>query len=110
MTDKGLGQSTIVKNALSNLKSNNLLAELFHEVIGNPTGKNVSDGVKHYKKKNCDGVIAFGGGSGLDVGKAIAFMTGQTLSLWDFEDVGDNWTKANPNNIAPIIALSLIHI
>ena len=105
VTDKGLAQSTIVKDALSHLKSNNLSAELFHDVIGNPTGKNVSDGVKHYKEKNCDGVIAFGGGSGLDVGKAIAFMIGQTLSLWDFEDVGDNWTKANPNNIAPIIAV-----
>ncbi len=105
VTDKGLGQSTIVKDVLSHLKSNNLSAELFHDVIGNPTGKNVSDGVKHYKEKNCDGVIAFGGGSGLDVGKAIAFMIGQTLSLWDFEDVGDNWTKANSNKVAPIIAV-----
>ena len=87
------------------IRDSNLSAELFHDVIGNPTGRNVSDGVKHYKQKNCDGVIAFGGGSGLDVGKAIAFMTGQTLSLWDFEDVGDNWTKADPNNIAPIIAV-----
>ena len=105
VTDKGLGQSTIVKDALSHLESNNLLAELFHDVIGNPTGKNVSDGVKHYKEKNCDGVIAFGGGSGLDVGKAIAFMIGQTLSLWDFEEIGDNWTKANSDGIAPIIAV-----
>ena len=105
VTDKGLGQSAIVKDALLHLKSSNLTTELFHDVIGNPTGKNVSDGVAHYKKKNCDGVIAFGGGSGLDVGKAIAFMIGQTLSLWDFEDVGDNWTKADPNKIAPIIAV-----
>ena len=105
VTDKGLGKSAIVKDALSHLKSNNLSPEIFHDVIGNPTGKNVSDGVKHYKEKNCDGVIAFGGGSGLDVGKAIAFMIGQTLSLWDFEDVGDNWTKADSNNIAPIIAV-----
>ena len=105
VTDKGLGQSAIVKDALLHLKSSNLTTELFHDVIGNPTGKNVSDGVAHYKKKNCDGVIAFGGGSGLDVGKAIAFMIGQTLSLWDFEDVGDNWTKADPNDIAPIIAV-----
>ena len=81
VTDKGLGQSTIVKDALSHLKMNNLSQKLFHDVIGNPTGKNVSDGVKHYKEKNCDGVIAFGGGSGLDVGKAIAFMIGQTLSF-----------------------------
>ena len=58
VTDKGLAQSTIVKDALSNLKSNNLSTEIFYDVIGNPTGKNVSDGVKHYKEKNCDGVIA----------------------------------------------------
>ena len=105
VTDKGLGQSSIVKNALNHLKRDNLLVELFDDVIGNPTGKNVSDGVKHYKEKNCDSVIAFGGGSGLDVGKAIAFMIGQTLSLWDFEDVSDNWTKADTNKIAPIIAV-----
>ena len=105
VTDKGLGKSSIVKNALTHLKKDNLLVELFDDVIGNPTGKNVSDGVKHYQEKNCDGVIAFGGGSGLDVGKAIAFMIGQTLSIWDFEDVGDNWTKADSNKIAPIIAV-----
>ncbi len=57
------------------------------------------------KKNKCNGVIAFGGGSGLDVGKAIAFMSGQTLSIWDFEDVGDNWAKANSDKIAPIIAV-----
>ena len=105
VTDKGLGKSSIVKNALTHLKDNNLLVELFDDVVGNPTGKNVSDGVKHYKEKNCDGVIAFGGGSGLDVGKAVAFMIGQTLSIWDFEDLGDNWTKAVSNKIAPIIAV-----
>ena len=105
VTDKGLGKSTIVKNALTHLKKDNLLVELFDDVTGNPTGKNVSDGVIHYKEKNCDGVIAFGGGSGLDVGKAIAFMIGQTLSMWDFEDIGDNWTKADTNKIAPIIAV-----
>ena len=78
---------------------------MFSDVVGNPTGKNVTKGVECFKKKNCDGVIAFGGGSGLDVGKAIAFMVGQTLSLWDFEDIGDNWSKANADKIAPIIAI-----
>ena len=82
-----------------------LLAELYSNVIGNPTGTNVNEGVDSYKKNNCDGVIAFGGGSGLDVGKAVAFMSGQTLPIWDFEDVGDNWTKANSDKIAPIIAV-----
>ncbi len=82
-----------------------MVVEIYSNVIGNPTGTNVEEGVNFYKKKNCDGVIAFGGGSALDVGKAIAFMSAQSLPLWDFEDVGDNWTKANSNKIAPIIAV-----
>jgi len=105
VTDKGLSNSEIIKNSLNNLKDAGTKVELYSNVVGNPTGSNVDEGVKVYKKNNCDGVIAFGGGSGLDVGKAIAFMSGQNLSLWDFEDVGDNWKKANSDNIPPIIAV-----
>ena len=100
-----MAETTIVKNTLSILKGKNLNTELYSNVVGNPTGKNVNEGVESFKKNNCDGVIAFGGGSGLDVGKAVAFMSGQTLPIWDFEDVGDNWTKANADRIAPIIAV-----
>ena len=105
VTDKGLASSDIIQNSLSNLKQNSFEVILYSNVIGNPTGTNVDEGVEIYKKNNCDGVIAFGGGSGLDVGKAIAFMSGQDLPIWDFEDVGDNWKKANSNSIAPIIAV-----
>ena len=105
VTDKGLSNSEIIKNSLKNLNDQGINVELFSNVVGNPTGSNVDEGVKVYKKNNCDGVIAFGGGSGLDVGKAIAFMSGQNLSIWDFEDVGDNWSKANSENISPIIAV-----
>ena len=105
VTDKGLAQSDIVKKTLSILKVKGISAELYSNVIGNPTGTNVNEGVDSYKKNNCDGVIAFGGGSGLDVGKAVAFMSAQNLPIWDFEDVGDNWTKANSDKIAPIIAV-----
>ena len=105
VTDSGLAKSKIVINVLNNLKENGITAELYSDVVGNPTGTNVNEGVDSYKKNNCDGVIAFGGGSGLDVGKAIAFMSGQNLPIWDFEDVGDNWTKANSDKIAPIIAV-----
>jgi alcohol dehydrogenase class IV len=105
VTDKGLSNSEIIKNSLKNLNDQGINVELYSNVVGNPTGSNVSEGVQVYKKNNCDGVIAFGGGSGLDVGKAIAFMSGQTLSIWDFEDVGDNWKKANSDKIAPIIAV-----
>ena len=105
VTDKGLVNSDIFKNTLQDLKEKEIPTEIYSNVIGNPTGTNVNEGVNFYKKKKCDGIIAFGGGSGLDVGKAIAFMSGQTLPLWDFEDVGDNWTKANSNKIASIIAV-----
>jgi len=102
VTDSDLVNSKIVKKILENL---DITTEVYSNVKGNPTGTNVEEGVNFYKKKNCDGVIAFGGGSALDVGKAVAFMTGQTLPLWNFEDVGDNWKKANPDKIAPIIAV-----
>ncbi len=105
VTDNGLAKSKIIEEAVTLLKKENLAVEVFSNVVGNPTGSNVEDGVEFYKKNKCDGVIAFGGGSGLDVGKAIAFMSGQTLSIWEFEDVGDNWAKANSNTIAPIIAV-----
>ena len=105
VTDKGLASSDIIQNSLSNLKQNSFEVILYSNVIGNPTGTNVNEGVGIYRKNNCDGVIAFGGGSGLDVGKAIAFMSGQDLPIWDFEDVGDNWKKAKSNSIAPIIAV-----
>jgi len=105
ITDSGLANSKMVKKTLEKLNNENIIPEIYSNVIGNPTGANVNEGVIYYKKKNCDGVIAFGGGSSLDVGKAVAFMSGQTLPLWDFEDIGDNWTKAKSDQIAPIIAV-----
>ena len=105
VTDKGLAQTEIVKKTISILKNEKINIELFSDVVGNPTGTNVNEGVESFRKNNCDGVICFGGGSGLDVGKSIAFMSGQSLPIWEFEDVGDNWTKANSEKIAPIIAV-----
>ena len=105
VTDDQLVNKKIVKDTLKNLNSKNITVEVYSNVKGNPTGTNVHEGVIFYKEKKCDGVIAFGGGSGLDVGKAIAFMSGQTLPIWDFEDVGDNWKKANSEKISPIIAV-----
>ena len=105
VTDGGLAKTQMVLNILEKLKNEGFKVSIFSKVVGNPTGKNVKEGVDIYNKDNCDGVIAFGGGSGLDVGKAVAFMSGQTLPIWDFEDVGDNWTKANHEEISPIIAV-----
>ena len=105
VTDGGLAKTQMVLNILEKLKGDGFKVSIFSNVVGNPTGTNVKEGVDIYNKDNCDGVIAFGGGSGLDVGKAVAFMSGQTLPIWDFEDVGDNWTKANHDKISPIIAV-----
>jgi len=105
VTDNGLAKSKIIEDAVTLLKKENLAVEVYSNVVGNPTGSNVEEGVEFYKNNKCDGVIAFGGGSALDVGKAIAFMSGQTLSIWEFEDIGDNWSKANSDAIAPIIAV-----
>ena len=105
VTDNGLAKNKMVLDVLKELKKKKIAVNIFSNVIGNPTGSNVIEGVKVYHEHICDGVIAFGGGSGLDVGKAIAFMSGQKFPLWDFEDIGDNWTKADSDKIAPIIAV-----
>ena len=105
VTDNELCKLDIIQKALFNLKKKGVGVELYSDVKGNPTGTNVKNGVKFYNKNNCDGVIAFGGGSALDVGKAIAFMVSQKLPLWEFEDVGENWTKAYSKGISPIIAI-----
>ena len=105
VTDKDLINLPFVKNVISDLNSYFKNLTIFSEFSGNPIGENVDEGTNIYKKNNCDGVIAFGGGSGLDVGKAIAFMAGQTRPIWDFEDIGDYWKRADEKNIAPIIAV-----
>jgi alcohol dehydrogenase class IV len=105
VTDKGLENSSIIATVCAVLAKAGLAHAVYAEVQGNPVGKNVDDGTALYRSGGHDGVIAVGGGSGLDVGKAIAFMAGQTRPLWDFEDVGDWWTRADPAGIAPVIAV-----
>ncbi len=105
VTDKDLINLPMVKKIISEIKNKIEKITIFSNFSGNPFGENVDEGVKEFKKNNCDGVIAFGGGSGLDVGKAIAFMSAQTRPIWDFEDIGEYWKRANDENIAPIIAI-----
>ena len=105
VTDKDLINLPMVKEVISKIKNRIDNIVVFSDFSGNPFGENVEEGVKEFKKNNCDGVIAFGGGSGLDVGKAIAFMSVQTRPIWDFEDIGDYWKRANNENIPPIIAI-----
>ena len=105
VSDKDLIALSMVKNIVLKLKKSFGQLSIFSNFSGNPIGENVEEGVLEFKKNKCDGVIAFGGGSGLDVGKAIAFMSGQSRPIWDFEDIGDYWKRADENKISPIIAV-----
>jgi alcohol dehydrogenase class IV len=101
VTDEGLIRAPMIDSALAALKD----AGLFAAVRGNPASSHVEAGLRAFRAGGHDGVVAFGGGSALDAGKAVAFMSGQTRPLWDFEDVGDWWTRADPSGIAPVVAV-----
>ena len=102
VTDPGILKTNIIEKINTSLTDK---ANIFSDVQSNPTGKNVELGVSYFNSNTHDGVIAVGGGSGMDVGKGIAFMAGQDRPLWDFEDIGDYWTRANSEVIKPIIAV-----
>jgi alcohol dehydrogenase class IV len=105
VTDSGLARLPMVAEAVAANGAAGLATGVFADVKPNPVERNVADGLRVYRAGGHDGVIAFGGGSALDAGKAIAFLSGQTRPLWDFEDVGANWTHADPAGIAPTVAV-----
>ncbi len=105
VTDSGLAALPITATTLDVLADGGLEASLFSDVRPNPTEANLADGIAAFREGDHDGVIAFGGGSGLDIGKLIAFMAGQTRPVWDFEDIGDWWMRADETAIAPIVAV-----
>jgi alcohol dehydrogenase class IV len=101
VTDPLLAKLPMTQQAAASLGN----ATVFSDIKSNPLEANVTAGVEAFKRGGHDGVVAFGGGSALDVGKLIAFMAGQTRPVWDFEDIGDRWTHANPDTIAPVVAV-----
>jgi hypothetical protein len=105
VTDPGLAALSLIDDALLQCRDDGLQAGLFSAIKGNPSGQNVTDGVAAFKAGGHDGVIAFGGGSALDAGKAIALMVGQNRPLWDFEDVGDNCNRVDVAGMAPVVAV-----
>jgi hypothetical protein len=105
VTDPGLAALPMVDQARDACGEAGLVCKVFSEIQPNPTGTNVDAGVSAFNQGSHDGVIALGGGSALDAGKAIALMARQSVSLWDLEDVGDNWTRADASLIAPIVAV-----
>ena len=105
VTDKVLAELDITQKALAILKSSGFESSVFFDVDPNPNEVNLEAGLVVYNDGNHDGVIAFGGGSAIDLGKMVAFMSGQSRQIWDFEDIGDWWTRANSEAISPIIAV-----
>ena len=105
ITDRGLSSLDITLKTLDFLELAGLGRSMFSDVDPNPNEKNAAAGIKAYRDGGHDGIIAFGGGSGLDLGKLVAFMAGQTRPLWDFEDIDDWWTRADEHAIAPIVAV-----
>ena len=101
VTDRGLADMEITTKTLNLVEQAGLGRAMFSDVDPNPNEKNVEEGLKVYREGGFDGVIAFGGGSGLDLAKTLAFMAGQSRTLWDFEDIGDWWTRADPAGIHP---------
>jgi|TARA_B110000967_G_scaffold201981_1_gene240037 alcohol dehydrogenase class IV len=105
ITDPGLAGLPMVSDIVANCQKAGLAIAVFSDIKPNPTGTNVENGIAAYLTGNHDGVIAFGGGSGLDAAKAVAVAANQTCSLWELEDIGDNWLNADPNKIPPIIGV-----
>jgi len=105
ITDPGLAELPMIDQAVHDLKTAGLSPGLYCAIKANPTGENVDAGVCFYRDNGHDGVIGFGGGSALDGAKAVALMVGQDRPLWDFEDIGDNWSRVNVAGMAPVIAL-----
>ncbi|WP_444903045.1 iron-containing alcohol dehydrogenase [Microbulbifer sp. CnH-101-E] len=105
VTDPGIAGIPLLQRALVPCKEYGLEVEIFSTIKGNPNGENIDSGVELLRDKNCDGVIAFGGGSAIDAGKAIALMAGQRRPIWDFEDIGDNYKRVDPDGMLPVIAV-----
>jgi alcohol dehydrogenase class IV len=106
VTDPGLAKLPMINEAIQANQSKGIETGLFSHIKSNPNGENIEAGVEQFKIGKHDGVIAFGGGSALDAGKAVALMAGQSLPIWDFEDVGDNWEKVDSSKIVPIIGVA----
>ena len=105
VTDPGLAKLPMVADAVAACGDAGLAIAVFHNLKPNPIGRNVTDGVDAYRSGGHDGIIAFGGGSAMDVAKTIALMNGQDRPIWDFEDVGDNWRRADESAIIPVVAV-----
>ena len=105
VTDRGLAALPLTRAALDVLDAAGLGRSIFSDVDPNPSDRNLHAGLARFREGGHDGVVAFGGGSGLDLGKAVAFMSGQSRPVWDFEDIGDWWRRAIPDGIAPVVAV-----
>ncbi len=73
-------------------------------VAGEPTVDVIRDGVRHARQSHCDQVVAFGGGSAIDAGKAIAALITNTGDVLEYlEVIGEG--KPLSTSPAPFIAI-----
>ena len=105
VTDRGLARLPVTKTALDVLEAAGMGRSIYSDVDPNPSDGNLAAGLAMFREGGFDGVVAFGGGSGIDLGKMVAFMSGQTRPIWDFEDIGDWWMRAKADAIAPVVAV-----
>ena len=105
VTDPTVAKMAMTRHAMDTLSGAGVAAKLFSDVQPNPVEANIAAGIAAFRAGGHDGVVAFGGGSALDAGKLIAFMHGQTRSVFDFEDVADWWTRADASTISPVVAV-----
>ncbi len=105
ITDRGLAETDLVAGIAQRIRDAGIPISIFSDVKANPTESNLRAGIDAFKAGGHDGVVAVGGGSALDVGKCVAFMVAQSRPVWDFEDIGDWWTRANTDGVAAIIAV-----
>ena len=105
VTDPGLAELQPLERIATVLRDAGIDSAVFSDLRPNPVGRDVETGVDAFRAGDHDGIVAVGGGSALDVGKVVAFMTGQLRPMWDFEDIGDNWTRADPERVAPVVAI-----
>ena len=105
VTDPGIANLPMMQSIKNICAQSNLPIVVFSQIKPNPTGQNIEDGVTTYLAGDHDGIVALGGGSALDAGKAIGLIARQKCRLWDLEDAGDNDKNADPDLIAPILAI-----
>lgn len=101
VTDPFLAQSDILKRLKALLGDS---AVLFAQTPQNPTEEAVELGVKVYKEQQCDGLIAIGGGSSIDLAKGVALLATHDGPLEKYAVILGGLSKITAK-LPPVIAI-----